>query len=230
MSRDRGPKHKKSRREGVDLYGTGGESLQRRLQQPPGMHGRKTRRRESEYSRHLREKQKVKRMYGLQEKQFLRFFEKARRKSGETGVAAVAGSQWATVNVGDARILVQGLAVGLSAPFIAKTKPTALRQVLAGDGIVLSSVAARNLGRKTGDVVRLATPTGYHSLIVRDVVDYVAIDSGSAAISLDGLRDWFDRPGATFLQVGLKPGADAEDVRADLELSLIHISEPTRPY
>jgi len=86
MARDRGPKHKKSRREGVDLYGTGGESLQRRLQQPPGMHGRKPRRRESEYSRHLREKQKVKRMYGLQEKQFLRFFEKARRVSGETGV------------------------------------------------------------------------------------------------------------------------------------------------
>ncbi len=86
MARDRGPKHKKSRREGVDLYGTGGESLQRRLQQPPGMHGKKTRRRESEYSRHLREKQKVKRMYGLQEKQFLRFFDKARRASGDTGV------------------------------------------------------------------------------------------------------------------------------------------------
>jgi small subunit ribosomal protein S4 len=87
MARDRGPKHKKSRREGVDLYGTGGESLQRRLQQPPGMHGKKTRRRESEYSRHLREKQKVKRMYGLQEKQFTKFFEKARSASGETGVA-----------------------------------------------------------------------------------------------------------------------------------------------
>jgi small subunit ribosomal protein S4 len=85
MARDRGPKHKKSRREGVDLYGTGGESLQRRLQQPPGMHGKKPRRRESEYSRHLREKQKVKRMYGLQEKQFLKFFEKARQTPGETG-------------------------------------------------------------------------------------------------------------------------------------------------
>lgn len=70
----------------MDLYGTGGESLQRRLQQPPGMHGKKPRRRESEYSRHLREKQKVKRMYGLQEKQFLKFFEKARKASGETGV------------------------------------------------------------------------------------------------------------------------------------------------
>lgn len=87
MARDRGPKHKKSRREGVDLYGTGGESLQRRLHQPPGMHGKKTRRRESEYSLHLREKQKVKRMYGIQEKQFLKFFEKARRASGDTGVA-----------------------------------------------------------------------------------------------------------------------------------------------
>ncbi|HON37853.1 MAG: 30S ribosomal protein S4 [Desulfomonilia bacterium] len=87
MARDRGPKHKKSRREGVDLYGTGGESLQRRLHQPPGMHGKKTRRRESEYSLHLREKQKVKRMYGMQEKQFLKFFEKARRASGDTGVA-----------------------------------------------------------------------------------------------------------------------------------------------
>lgn len=87
MARDRGPKHKKSRREGVDLYGTGGGSLQRRLHQPPGMHGKKTRRRESEYSLHLREKQKVKRMYGMQEKQFLKFFEKARRASGDTGVA-----------------------------------------------------------------------------------------------------------------------------------------------
>ena len=87
MARDRGPKHKKSRREGVDLYGTGGESLQRRLHQPPGMHGKKTRRRESEYSLHLREKQKVKRMYGIQEKQCLKFFEKARRASGDTGVA-----------------------------------------------------------------------------------------------------------------------------------------------
>lgn len=87
MARDRGPKHKKSRREGVDLYGTGGESLQRRLQQPPGMHGRRTRRRESEFGRHLREKQKVKRMYGLQEKQFLKFFEEARRVPGDTGVA-----------------------------------------------------------------------------------------------------------------------------------------------
>ncbi len=133
------------------------------------------------------------------------------------GVADVHGSQWAAVNVGDARILVQGLTAGLSAPFIAKTDPAALRQVLDGDGIVLSSVAARNLGRKVGDEVRLATPTGYQVLSVRDIVDYVAIDSGSAAISLAKMRTWFERPGATFLQVDLKPGADPEQVRAGLE-------------
>lgn len=87
MGRDRKPKHKLSRREGVDLFGTGGDELQRRLQQPPGMHGRKPSRRPSEYSLHLREKQKVKRMYGLREKQFLELFKKAQKSRDETGAA-----------------------------------------------------------------------------------------------------------------------------------------------
>lgn len=87
MGRDRGPKHKLSRREGKDLFGTGGPSLERRLDQPPGMHGRKMRRRLSEYGRQLREKQKVKRMYGMREAQFRRFFTMAQRERGLTGQA-----------------------------------------------------------------------------------------------------------------------------------------------
>lgn len=84
----RKPKHKLSRREGVDLFGTGGESLQRRLGQPPGVHGRSTRRgAESEYARQLREKQKVKRMYGMREAQFQRFFQMALRSNEVTGIA-----------------------------------------------------------------------------------------------------------------------------------------------
>ncbi|RPI86761.1 MAG: 30S ribosomal protein S4 [Chloroflexi bacterium] len=87
MVRNRSPKHKLSRREGKDLFGTGGASLQRRLEQPPGLHGRKPgRHRESEYNRQLREKQKVKRMYGMHETQFLRFFSIARRQRGITGL------------------------------------------------------------------------------------------------------------------------------------------------
>lgn len=145
------------------------------------------------------------------------------------GVETVRGSQWATVNVGDARIMVQGLADGLSAPFMHKTAPDALRQILDGDGIVLSSVLARNLGYRTGDEVRLATPTGYHSLVVRDVVDYIAIDSGSAAMSLNLLREWFHRPGSTFLQVDTAPGADLAQVRAGLESVASHYSDDRLP-
>ncbi len=89
MGRDRSPKHKQSRREGVDLFGTGGESLQRRLTQAPGQHGRSAgtfRRRQSQYAIQLREKQKVKRMYGLRESQFHRFFRMALRSRSQTGL------------------------------------------------------------------------------------------------------------------------------------------------
>ena len=87
MGRDRKPKHKLSRREGKDLFGTGGASLQRRLEQPPGMHGKKPSRKTSVYAEQLREKQKVKRMYGLREQQFQRMMELALQSREQTGLA-----------------------------------------------------------------------------------------------------------------------------------------------
>jgi small subunit ribosomal protein S4 len=87
MGRYTGPKSKLSRREGKDLFGTGGKNLERRLKQPPGMHGRMPPRRQTEYGRQLREKQKVKRMYGLRENQFRRFFALAQKSRELTGVA-----------------------------------------------------------------------------------------------------------------------------------------------
>jgi small subunit ribosomal protein S4 len=88
MGRDRGSKHKLSRREGRDLFGTGGASLERRLHQPPGMHGpQPSRRKPSEYARQLREKQKVKRIYGMRERQFRRFYRLALRTREQTGIA-----------------------------------------------------------------------------------------------------------------------------------------------
>lgn len=53
---------------------------------PPGMHGHKRTRRPSDFSLQLREKQKVKQMYGLQERQFRRFFELALRERGAVGL------------------------------------------------------------------------------------------------------------------------------------------------
>lgn len=87
MGSDRKSKHKLSRREGKDLFGTGGPSLERRLNQPPGMHGRKPTRKVSVYAEQLREKQKVKRMYGIREDQLRRFLEMALQSREQTGLA-----------------------------------------------------------------------------------------------------------------------------------------------
>jgi len=54
-------------------------------QYPPGEHGQRTRIRRTEYGLQLREKQKVKRLYGVLERQFRRYFEKASRQKGVTG-------------------------------------------------------------------------------------------------------------------------------------------------
>ena len=81
----RGPRNKLSRREGIDLFGNGGESLQRRLEKKPGQQSNKPPKQQSEYSRQLREKQKVKRMYGMRESQFRRFFVIASRRKGVSG-------------------------------------------------------------------------------------------------------------------------------------------------
>jgi small subunit ribosomal protein S4 len=83
MARYRGPTHKLSRREGVNLTGTTSRSLQRRLQVLPG-HAR-PRRRPSEYAIRLRAKQRVKRQYGVLERSFRRYVKVARRMPGNTG-------------------------------------------------------------------------------------------------------------------------------------------------
>jgi small subunit ribosomal protein S4 len=85
MARYRGPKNKLSRREGVDLFGTGSASLQRRLDVPPGGQRSMRPRRASDYAQQLRAKQRVKRGYGMMEGQFRRFFQAARRMPGPTG-------------------------------------------------------------------------------------------------------------------------------------------------
>jgi small subunit ribosomal protein S4 len=88
VGRYTGPKHKLSRREGRDLFGVGGPQLDRRLSQPPGgaTHGR-FRQKTSEYAKQLREKQKIKRIYGLREEQFVRVFRTAQRSRELSGVA-----------------------------------------------------------------------------------------------------------------------------------------------
>lgn len=85
MAHYTGPKHKLARREGVNIIDKSSASLQRRLNIPPGVHGRKGKRRGSEFGTQLREKQKAKAMYGLLEKQFARLVKSVESQKGDTG-------------------------------------------------------------------------------------------------------------------------------------------------
>jgi len=84
MARYTGPKDRLSRRENFDLFSKGSKLT--RLSVLPGVHGPKgTRRAPSQYGRQLREKQKVKRYYGVMERQFKNYVDRALRVRGNTG-------------------------------------------------------------------------------------------------------------------------------------------------
>ena len=88
MARYVGPRCKLSRREGTDLgFKSARRSLESKCKQDskPGQHGRVSGARTSDYGKQLREKQKVKRMYGMLERQFRRYFARAAGQKGNTG-------------------------------------------------------------------------------------------------------------------------------------------------
>src|SRR5213595_905014 len=89
MARDTGPQCKQCRREGQKLFLKGERCLTdkcgvERRTYPPGEHGR-GRMKQSEYRVQLREKQKARRYYGVLEKQFRNYYDKASRQAGVTG-------------------------------------------------------------------------------------------------------------------------------------------------
>lgn len=81
MARYTGPRHKLARRLGISLDGTG-KDIKRNF--PPGQHGH-SRRKMSEYGTQLQEKQKLRHMYGMNEKQFYRTFVQATKMAGVVG-------------------------------------------------------------------------------------------------------------------------------------------------
>jgi len=84
MARYTGPKHRLARLEGVNILEKTSNSLERRLNIIPGIHGKRGRRKVSEYGLQLREKQKLKRIYGLLEKQFRKYVSQAQKSKANT--------------------------------------------------------------------------------------------------------------------------------------------------
>jgi len=88
VARYLGPKAKLSRREGTDLFLKSARrsiSDKAKFDSKPGQHGRTSGQRMSDFGLQLREKQKVKRMYGVLERQFRRYFAMADQQKGNTG-------------------------------------------------------------------------------------------------------------------------------------------------
>ncbi|UZD54639.1 30S ribosomal protein S4 [Caldimonas aquatica] len=167
MARYLGPKAKLSRREGTDLYL---KSARRpigdkaKFESKPGQHGRTSGSRTSDFGQQLREKQKVKRMYGVLERQFRRYFAEAERRKGNTGSNLLAILESRLDNVvyrmgfastrAEARQLVSHKAITVNGEVV--NIPSYL--VKAGDVIAVREKAKKQL--RIQDAFKLAEQVG----------------------------------------------------------------------
>lgn len=143
MARYTGPKHRLARLEGVNILEKTSNSLERRLNIIPGIHGKKGRRKTSEYGLQLREKQKLKRIYGLMEKQFRNYVFQAQKATSNTEDVLVELLESRLDNI----VYRAGLA---------KSRTHARQLVSHGHALVNGKkVTIPSFGVKMGDVVTL---------------------------------------------------------------------------
>lgn len=153
MARYIGPTCKLSRREGTDLFlKSGARALDSKckIETAPGQHGQR-RGRLSDYGVQLREKQKVRRIYGILEKQFRGYYKEAARRKGATGENLLKLLEARLDNVvyrmgfgstrSESRQLVSHKAISVNG----KTVNVASYQVAAGDVITVREKAKKQL-------------------------------------------------------------------------------------
>jgi small subunit ribosomal protein S4 len=175
VARYTGPKAKLSRREGTDLFlKSARRSLadKCKLDSKPGQHGRTSGSRTSDYGLQLREKQKVKRMYGVLERQFRRYFAEAERRKGNTGANLLALLECRLDNVvyrmglastrAEARQLVSHKAIAMNGSTV--NIPSV--QVRPNDVITIREKAKKQV--RVQDSLSLAEQSGFPSWVSVD--------------------------------------------------------------
>lgn len=90
MARYTGPKHRLARKVGVNVLDKSSATLLRRLNVLPGVHGKKRKRRLSEFGQQMQEKQKAKMTYGIMEKQLKNLVKRVQLKKGDTQEAILS--------------------------------------------------------------------------------------------------------------------------------------------
>lgn len=179
MARYTGPKNRLSRREGYNLFGSTSRSLERRLNQPPGMQPKGRRRKVSEFAIQLREKQKVKRMFGMLEKQFGNLFLRAARQPGSSGETLLQLLERRLDNV------VYRLGFG-------RTRAMARQLVTHGHVLVNGERAqSPSLTVKPGDVVQLDAKAQQIPVVQETVEDRAAVPGW---LQRDGMSGRVVRP------------------------------------
>jgi small subunit ribosomal protein S4 len=171
-----GPKCKLARREGTDLFlKSARRSLDSKckLETKPGQHGVKSGMRQSDYGNQLREKQKLRRTYGLLERQFRRYFAEANRRKGSTGTNLLQLLESRLDNVvyrmglgstrAEARQLVTHGAITVNGKVL--NVPSAL--VKGGDVLGVTEKAKGQL--RIQDALQLAEKVGFPSWVEVDV-------------------------------------------------------------
>ena len=157
MARYTGPKHRLARREGVNILSKTSQSLDRRLNVIPGSHSKRRGRKLSEYGIQLREKQKLKRIYGLMEKQFAKYVSIAQTMKMNTEDALVQilesrldnvvyrlgfakSRTMARQLVGHRHILVNGQKINIPSYRVRETDEVALSPKLAQNEILAKDI------------------------------------------------------------------------------------------
>ena len=176
MARFTGPKCKLARREGTDLFlKSARRSLETKckLDVKPGQHGVRSGMRMSDYGNQLREKQKLRRTYGILERQFRRYFGEAARRKGSTGTNLLQLLESRLDNVvyrmglgstrSEARQLVSHGSITVNGKVV--NVPSAL--VKAADVIGVTEKAKGQL--RIQDALQLAEKVGFPSWVEVDV-------------------------------------------------------------
>ncbi len=173
MARYTGPQHRLCRREGIALCGSDKCPVVRKGAVPPGQHGLARGRKPSNYALQLREKQKVKRYYGVLEKQFEKYFDWAVKNSGATGLTLL-------------QILESRLDHVVFLLGFASTKRLARQMVNHGHVLVNGkTVTIPSYNLKPGDVVSL----GSKATNIPAVVEHMK------TVKDDQIPTWMERKG-----------------------------------
>jgi putative ABC transport system permease protein len=132
------------------------------------------------------------------------------------GVGRVTEGASGFAEVGNTRVMLDGLSSGTADPLYRALGEQVRNQLLGGKGVVLSQNLGKVLHVRVGDQLRMQTPHGVQQTTVLALVPYFSTVIGTVGMGLDQMRAWFGRPVTTTLQIAAAPGVDPNRLLADV--------------